>query len=297
MKKRILVSGASSIIGKSLILRLQGAGYSVVRLSRAAGEDINQCQWDLSTQNVSDTSLPENIQNNGKIDALVHCAPVWLLPGHLPELGKIGVHRIIAFSSTSIEGKSSSNSQHEQEIVQLLKKAENAAWQHAEDVAINLSVFRPTMIYGHGYGKNLAFIANIIQRFGFFPIVLGAKGLRRPVHADDLANAVCLALFNQDSFGKTYNLSGAEVFSYEQMVQRLFHALGRKPRIIRLPLPVYRGLIKLVVKLKKISFDPSMADRMREDLNFDSDAAVRDFAYAPGEFLPNGSQDIMREEQ
>ena len=296
MKKRILVSGASSIIGKSLIQRLQETGCSVIQLSRLSDDDDNRCQWDFSTQSVSDTSLPKNIQDNGVVEAFVHCAPAWLLPSHLPDLVNIGVHRIIVFSSTSIEGKSNSNSQHDQGIVQLLKAAENEAWQHVQSEAINLSVFRPTMIYGYGYGENLAFIASMIQRFGFFPVVTGAKGLRKPVHADDLANAVCLALFNQDSFGKTYNLSGLEEFSYEQMIQRLFHALGKKPRVVRLPLPVYRFLIKLVVKFMKIPINPSMADRMREDLNFDSDAAVRDFAYAPGKFLPNGAQDIMREQ-
>ncbi|MGH1428238.1 MAG: NAD-dependent epimerase/dehydratase family protein [Arenicella sp.] len=295
MKKRVLVSGVSSVIGQSLVQRLQAAGYSVVQLSRKTSDDTDHCQWDFSTQGLADTSLPKNILTHGAIDALVHCAPIWLLPDHLLALGRLGVHRVIAFSSTSIDGKSRSNNPHDQEIVQLLQKAESDAWRQVKNARINLSIFRPTMIYGYGQGANLAFIANVIQRFGFFPIVTGAIGLRKPVHADDLANAVCLAIFNQDSYGKTYNLSGSEELSYEQMVQRLFQVLGKKPKLVKLPLPIYRGVIALIVRVTKMSVNPSMADRMREDLNFDSTAAENDFAYDPGEFLPNGAQDIMRD--
>ena len=137
-----------------------------------------------------------SIQKAG-VDTLVHCAPLWLLPQHIAALADAGVQRVIAFSSTSIEGKSLSSNSHEQKVVQLLSTSEQHIKTTAKSLNINLTLFRPTMIYGHGQGMNLAFIAKFIQKTGFFPVVTAASGLRRPVHADDLAQA-CL-LYTSDA--------------------------------------------------------------------------------------------------
>ena len=292
MSTSILISGASSIIGKPLVARLRDQGEKVIEVSRAIHDDEYHCCWDLSTQQLVETTLNNK---KGQIHSLVHCAPIWLLPNHLPSLIEHGIKRIIVFSSTSIEGKSKSTSVHEQHIVELLKDAELEIWQATQIHDINATIFRPTMIYGYGQGFNLAFIAKIIQRFGIFPMVIGAKGLRQPVHADDLTNAVCLALLNEKSHGKTYVLSGSKVMTYESMVKQVFSVLGKKTKILKLPLSMFRGIITLANKVMNMPVDAAMADRMQENLDFDYRLAQQDFAYSPGPFLPNGIKDILPE--
>ena len=303
MKERILITGATSIIGKSLIRRLLNQNKSIIAVSRShdfSGEDplLDSFQWDLGLQTIHDVEHPlSSVDSEIEVTTLVHCAPIWLLPKHLVELHSFGVKRIIVFSSTSIEGKSNSSNSVEQYIVQQLKESEDFLNVFAQKANLQLTIFRPTMIYGYGQGLNLAFIAKMIQRFGFFPIVTAAKGLRRPVHADDLAQAVCLALPVPTSFNKTYVLSGAQVMSYDEMVRAVFAALKRPIRIVKIPLFVYRMLILLAYKIAKTPMTASMAERMRENLDFDSMSAQEDFGYAPGSFLPNGIDDILPQKE
>jgi len=290
MTHPILISGASSIIGIPLLKQLRKQGEQLIEISRNAGDDEHHCRWDMAAQELSETSL---FTKNFKLKTMVHCAPIWLLPSHMPALAGLGIQRVIVFSSTSIEGKSGSSSSHEQHIVQLLKQAEKDILANAQTHKIDVTIFRPTMIYGYGQGLNLAFIANMIQRFGFFPIVSGATGLRQPVHANDLAQAVCLSMTEANSYGKTYALSGAQVMTYAEMVEKVFESLGKPVRLIKLPLSMYRIMVFLVAKFAKMPIDPAMADRMRENLDFDCTPAQQDFAYSPGPFMPNGLKDIL----
>lgn len=307
MNKQIIVTGASSIIGLPLLHFLEkhcleNQSYTVIKVSRSENFQVSSIiskniSWDMQQQKLSDTLLFEQLRLK-KESTLIHCAPIWFLMDHVIDLASAGIKRIIAFSSSSIEGKANSSSQHEQAIVTLLSDAEKKIEVCSQQSGIQLTIFRPTMIYGYGHGQNLAFMAKCIQKFGIFPIVTHATGLRRPVHANDLANAACLALENPNTFDKIYNLSGAQEMTYEMMVSEVFKALGKPIRMPKIPLPLYRQSLKMLsqsAKLigKSLSIDPAMADRMREDLNFDNDLAIQDFAYAPSAFLPNGKQDLL----
>ncbi len=55
-------------------------------------------------------------------------------------------------------------------------------------------ILRPTLIYGHGRDKNITEIARFIRRFGFFPLLGKANGLRQPIHVEDVAEACFAAL-------------------------------------------------------------------------------------------------------
>ena len=298
MNNQIVITGASSMIGEPLADFLRRKGQSVIEISRQKSvQDELVIPWDMQEQNIKQTLLFEQLRSE-KESILIHCAPIWLLSKHVPLLASCGVKRIIAFSSSSIEGKADSKSEGEQQIVQLLNNAEQNIQTYSRQGGIQLTIFRPTMIYGYGKGQNLAFIAKFIERFGMFPLITKADGLRKPVHVDDLVNAAYLALNHSQSYGKIYNLSGRESLSYEEMVNRIFQALGKKPVKPKLPLPIYRQALKVVSKSanlvgKPVSIDPSMADRMRQNLDFDNNEAINDFNFDPSNFLPNGKQDLL----
>jgi nucleoside-diphosphate-sugar epimerase len=298
MDNQIVVTGASSMIGQPLTHLLREQGLNIYEVSRKDKlHDRSVISWDMTQQSLKSTLLFERLISE-KESTLIHCAPIWFLAKHVPDLAASGVKRIIAFSSSSIEGKSSSSSVNEQKVVELLRQAEEQVTTYSRQGGIQLTIFRPTMIYGHGQGQNLAFIAKFIQRFGVFPIVTHAQGLRQPVHIDDLVSAAYLTLNKAESFGKTYNLSGGESLSYEMMIGRVFDVLGKKKCIPQLPLPIYRQALRALAHSAKLAgktlpIDPSMADRMREDLSFDNYSAIKDFSFQPSMFLPNGKEDLL----
>ena len=286
--RRVMVSGATSQIGRFLLPKLAAAGTEVYALSRregGAGHDgdkesaVHWLQADLVQPDMAETLPPAY--------ALIHIASIQLLPALLPGLAAKGVRRVIAFSSTGRFGKARSTEPHEIEFVARLVQAEEAVERICNERSIEWTIFRPTMIYGAGMDSNVTTIAKLIRRLGIFPLLGEAKGRRQPVHAGDLAEACVLALETPDTFGKVYNLSGGEILTYRQMVERIFVALGKKPRFVRVPIGAFRlamALVSLVPRYR--DFNTEMARRMNDDLVFDHAEATRDFGYAPRSFQP-----------
>ena len=138
------------------------------------------------------------------------------------------------------------------------------------------TLFRPTLVYGCGLDRNVMFIARCVRRFGFFPVVGDARGLRQPVHAEDVAGAFVAVLDKVEAFGRAYNLSGGSTLSYRKMVEAVFNQMRKPVRILRIPLPVFRAAIAMAKLLSAFrGLSTEMARRMNTDMCFDhSEAAV-----------------------
>ena len=288
--KRVVVIGASSLIGHFLLPRLVAEKYSVVAISRNPDEKsaaLAGCEWRR-------VDIGESALSVTPPYALIHLAPLWLLPELLQRSSSLP-ERIIAFSSTSRISKSTSTSEQEREVADKLAQAEEHIARVASELAIPWTIFRPTLIYGAGLDKNVTTIAHFIRRFRFLPLVGKAEGKRMPVHADDLAVA-CLNCFAQENTqNKIYNLSGGEALRYREMVARIFHALGKKPRFLPLPRQGLERVLGLLAYLPRFSHvTPEMVNRMSQDLVFDSAEAVADFGYSPRKFNPTKA-DLMGE--
>ncbi len=285
---RVMVSGATSQIGRFLLPKLAAGGTEVYALSRHGGGDK---QGDAGQHAVrwlcADLEQPAVTQIFPTADALIHIASIRLLPALVPAVAAKGVRRVIAFSSTGRFGKARSADPKEVELVARLVQAEEAVERLCSQHGIDWTIFRPTLIYGAGMDANVTTIAKLIRRLGVFPLLGEAKGGRQPVHAGDLAEACVLALEQPATFGKAYNLGGGEVLTYRQMVERIFAALEKRPRFVRVPIVAFRlalALVSLVPKYR--DFNAEMARRMNEDLVFDHSEATRDFGYAPRPFSP-----------
>ena len=266
---RVLVLGASSQIGWFLLPRLLRAGLQPVPVGRAARPHA---------AGPAASSLPH-------ARAAICLAPLDALPPLLPGLHHCGVQRLIAFSTTGRFYKTVSADDAERRRLAQLIAAEEAIAELGERHHIVWTLFRPTLVYGCGRDRNVTAIARFVRRFGFFPLVDMGRGLRQPVHADDLAEACVAALDRTATFGKAYTLSGGSVVTYREMVEAVFRQLGRAPRIVEVPLPVLRAAIaaaRWVPGLRSLS--PEMASRMRMDLCFDHAQAARDFGFRPRPF-------------
>jgi nucleoside-diphosphate-sugar epimerase len=274
-----LVTGATSQIGRFLLPRLQMTGFKIFAISRQlpplSPDGILWQQSDL----LYTSSLPPT-------SSLFHLAPLPLLPDVLQQLPPTSpLTRIIAFSSTSCLTKADSPDAKERAIAQQLHTAEQAVITWCQNHHVAYTLFRPTLIYGCGQDKNVTFIARFIRRFGFFPILGNGNGLRQPVHADDLAMACIQAYFSPLTVNRVYNLSGGQTLSYRAMVEAIFHQVGKKPRILSIPLPLFKFLLRSFNWLPALpSISETMVIRMNQDLCFDHSAAYRDFAYQPRTF-------------
>ncbi len=197
-----------------------------------------------------------------------------------------GALRLVALSSTSRFTKDDSFDPEEQAVARRLAEAEMRVRAWAESKGVEWIILRPTLIYGRGRDKNIAEMARFIRRFGFFPIFGRAGGLRQPVHADDVASACVAALHTVAATNQAYNLSGGETLSYREMAARVFSALGRNPKLLRVPLGLFRLAMAGIRWLPRYRhWSVAMAERMNRDLLFDHADATRDFGFTPRQFL------------
>ncbi len=278
---KILITGATSLIGHFLLPRLKTADHKIFAFSRSkqSSSGIHWYQYD----GLSFATKP----SIDRAEVLIHLGPLRVLPDLIDEFADLGGKRIIAFSSTSRFSKLKSGSDSERKFAQELISAEEAVASKCAKQNISWTLFRPTLIYGAGLDKNVSSITRFIKRFSFFPLVGAGSGLRQPVHADDLASACVMVLNNKNTFNQAYDLVGGETLNYKEMVERIFIALDKKPRFISFPLSLFRIAMKCASWIPAYShITPDMADRMNQPLCFNSEKAIRDFGYKNRGFSP-----------
>jgi len=289
----ILVTGARGVVGTPLCKALGEAGEHFVAVSRShdhRGGDHQTLKWDLSQTPDSSPGLSNDTL--GGLHSLIHCAPIWLLPAHLDQLERCGLEQLVVFSSTSVLSKRGSANPEEQALVDQLKTSEDVITQFCQQHEIDLTILRPSLIYGYGRDQNVTHIAGFIKRYRFMLLVGKATGLRQPVHADDLVKATISSLSKPVRRQVAYNLAGKDVLSYRQMVERIFNGLGHRAIIIAVPLVVFRFALICAAKLGRFSYTPEMANRMNQDLNYDYSAAAGDLGFEPQGFLENPARDL-----
>ena len=285
------VLGATSIVGEYLLPLLVEEGWDVVAFSRKARyikQPMNDCPvaWHLLTK----SKLPDNndVHQTGKqITFWISLTPIWVLPEYFSMLLHCGAKHVVAISSTSRFTKDNSSDPAEKKLAGNLAENEErlAAWAKKEK--ITFTILRTTLVYGLGRDKNVSVIAAFIRRFAFFSVFGDARGLRQPVHAQDVASACVAALGASAAINRCYNISGGEIVTYREMVCRIFSALGRKPRFVTFPLWLFRlGVFLLRIFPPFRYWSAAMAERMNEDLVFDHEDAYRDLGFAPRPFLP-----------
>ena len=275
VESRVGVLGASSLVGECLLPMLSKAGWRVVAFSRqAVVGDLGVAWWQLPFTEVA-----------AEISHWICVAPIWVLPDYFALIEAAGARRVVVLSSTSRFTKVGSGDTAEQTTAAKLIDGETRLRAWAESRGIEWVILRPTLIYGLGRDKNISEIACFIRRFGFFPVLGEAKGLRQPIHAEDVAGACLAALQGSDGRSRSYNISGGETLTYREMVARVFTALGRRPRLLTVPLWAFRLAVSMLRCLPRYrQWSAAMAERMNRDLVFDHADAVRDLGFKPRGF-------------
>lgn len=283
------VLGASSLVGRALLPMLVGNGYAVLPYTRKphAMPALPNLPWVQLGSPLSAGQPPHNT-----VSMWVCLAPIWELPAYFSLIGAAGVRRIVVLSSTSRFTKVGSDLGSDSAVAQRLIDGEQRLQAWATEHGVEWVILRPTLIYGNGRDRNVTEIARFVQRFSFFPLLDKAKGLRQPIHMDDVAQACLAALSFPAAANRAYNIAGREVLQYRDLVMRIFQVLGRKPRLLSIPRGVFRVALvfaRITPRYRDLSI--SMADRMNKDMVFDWSDASRDLGFSPRSFQ-FGVQDL-----
>jgi GT2 family glycosyltransferase/nucleoside-diphosphate-sugar epimerase len=284
-KPLVVITGGKSDVGDFLLRKLAKSGYNCISVTRHATQAVDR------EKNINWLNLEYFVKSpTGDFDqvyAWINLAPIWTTRTLAKAFHKFKPARIIALSSTSIEGKSDSDDDADLEVVEKLIEGESWLNSYAKKYHICGAILRPTLIYGGPRNQNINFIESVIRVFRMFLIVGNGKAKRQPVHSEDVATA-CLKLLEQDSnIFRVYNIGGGEVLSYRKMVARIFEKLGKKERIYTVSPGFAKTVIKLVNWIPGLRFlGPEMANRMERDLVYSNSPAAKEFSFRPRKFEP-----------
>lgn len=274
--------GATSLIGECLLKQLIQNDWHITAFSR---RPIIQSHPQITWQQLDTTNQLRIGTEKNNIPFWICAAPIWIIPEQFNLLSAYGARRIVVLSSTSRFTKNTSPDPSERRIAQQLIESEEFVQTWAATHGVKWIILRPTLIYGHRQDKNIAEIARFIRRFGFFPLLGSARGLRQPIHVEDVASACYMALNTLNLINRSYNLTGEETLSYREMIKRIFEALNLPPRMLTIPLWFFQIAAWGLSCLPRYrNWTSAMAERMNQDLTFDCSDAKRDLNFSPRPF-------------
>jgi nucleoside-diphosphate-sugar epimerase len=290
-KATVLLTGASSQLGVFLIPRLIDSGLRVIALSRRAAvrpADLDENPLWIHPDALLLAGDDSPLITPKEIEFLVSCGPLNVAIKLLQYCS--GIRRVIVFSTSSVFSKAESPDREENETIRSMLRWESQLKSLCKERDLALMILRPTLIYGCGMDRNISLLAAWIKRFGWLPLAIPARGLRQPVHADDLAWVAVEALNRKQPLMLDTAACGGSTLSYTQMVERVFGAVGKPRRIIRIParvLAMTLGMLTWIPAFRGVNSE--MVRRQNIDLVFDDSQLRQELNYNPRPFKPNAS--------
>jgi uncharacterized protein YbjT (DUF2867 family) len=268
---RVMVTGATGLIGSALTARLISAGHKVSGVARNVKEAARRfptAQWrtsDIAHMTQSGLWVP---YLDG-VDAIVNCAGV-LQDG--PEDSTRGVHadgiaalfaaceqtgvrRVVHFSAIGVDRQTPTEFSR--------TKLEGDRRLMACD--LDWIILRPSVVVGRpAYGGSALF-----RGLASLPVlpVMPNTGLLQVVQLDDVADTVLFFLAPGAPARLTLELAGPERLPFAEVVRTYRRWLGwREPRIHRLPAWVAGGLYRLGDAAGRLGWRPPMRSTARREI-------------------------------
>jgi nucleoside-diphosphate-sugar epimerase len=269
----VLVTGGSGLVGSHVVEALRAAGERVRALvrepARAAVERLG------AEPVVGDVTDAETWRRAARgVDAIVHTAAIVTQPVSLERYLAVNVGgtrlaaeaasraraRLVHVSSVAVYGRTGvgitggrvAEDFPFQEIsprdfyTRSKRTAEQVLREAAERDGVSVVVIRPNVIYGER-DRHFAPRAVRVARLGLVPVVGRGTNRLSCVYAGNVAGAIVAALGARLGGFRAYNTTddAPPWLSQRQFAAAFAQAVGRRPRVIRLPLTAARAGVAL----------------------------------------------------
>jgi nucleoside-diphosphate-sugar epimerase len=279
--KNILVTGASSEMGSSLIRELlNNSGLKIRAMVHRSPVNIHGCEIRPGDLKKSDLLVKALFG----IDTVVHIAALTkstresdyfevnvrgtqnLIDASLD----CGVKKIIYISSAAASlhggGYSRSKLEAEQRIIK-----SGMQWV----------ILRPSEVYGQRAGDSINQLIHWVQNYFFVPVIGVGSCKLSPVFIEDVVPAMALAIFNEELENKTIVLAGPEELTYDDLVDRIATYFGVKRFKLYLPEGLIRLGIMITSKLGINFVVPDQIPRLLCNKSFRIELAKKNLGYSP----------------
>ena len=282
---KVVLTGATGLLGGALLDLLLGEGSDVRCLVREGSPNISRLDPVYTEIVTGDAgNVGDLLRALSGMEAMVHVAGIEHTPWVLKAAREAGVERLVMVSSTSVHSAYEFRSGQKRHMERLIYES-----------GLAYTIVRPTMIYGSELDKNMHRLLRFLDRSPVFPMFGPGDNLWQPVYHEDCAQGVLEALERPVAIGEAYDLPGAEPLPYLELVRTAAGALGKKPRIVRLPLdPAHRFLVVAERLRIPLPVRAEQVFRLKEDKAYPHEKARRQLGYAPRSFSEGIKVEVER---
>jgi len=284
-RMKVLVTGGTGLLGGALVGLLLAEGHEVrclVREGSSRASRLDPLPVELVRGEAGDARALSRALSG--VDALLHVAGVEYAPQVVEAARRANVGRLVVVGSTSAHSAYEFRSSPKLRMEELVRES-----------GLDYTIVRPSMIYGSELDRNMHRLLRFLDHSPVFPMFGSGENLWQPVYHEDCAKGVYEALVRPAAIGQSYDLPGAEPLTYLELVRTAASALGKKPRIVRLPLgPVRRSLAAAERLRLPLPVKSEQVLRLREDKAYPYDKAKRELDYAPRSFREGIALEVAR---
>ncbi len=269
----ILLTGATGTVGSAVLRRLTAAGTPVrclVRDPKRLGPERVRVQIALG-----DLADPASFRNALRgVNTVIHlAASIRDQPrGSIEELNAMATLRLVRGAeragATRFVFASAMNASLQSPTRFFRAKA--LARRAVEASDLETTVFAPSIVYTPGDPW-----LTLLDRLSHLPAVpvAGSGDTRfQPIWAEDVADCLMAALDRgpgpSDNGRRRFELAGPEVLSYEEIVDLALRPLGRRKRLVHLPMPAVRSGLRALERIvgPSVFATPEEVDLMEEPM-------------------------------
>lgn len=306
-----LVTGATGVIGPTLVRRLLAEGYRVRVLLRrtpppgvvpedVAPENVERLQGDITDS----AALDEATQG---ADVVFHLAAKLHATGTGAELrdeqrrvnvegtrnlvraaSAAGVQRLVHFSTINVHGPS-----RPPEVLDEDSPIRCDSWYaetklQSEEIVLAESgavVLRLAAVYGPRMKHNYPRLVRALDRRRFMHVGSG-ENRRTLVYEEDVAAAAVLAAEHPRATGRVYNVTDGRVHTMNEIVSTICKALGRRPPRLHLPVPLLwtcAAVAEYTVGMftPRFPLNRQLVAKLVEDVAVSADRIQKELGYRP----------------
>lgn len=165
-----------------------------------------------------------------------------------------------------------------------LLKIKGVAEEHIRKSGVPHTIFRSAILYG----PEDHFTTNLARLASLYPVMfLPGQGevLLQPLWVEDLVTCLLWSLDNPETANQTYEVGGAEYFSYRQVLETILSVIHKNPALVPLGLPYLRSLTLFMQGIvPNFPLSSFWVDYLGYNRTAPSDTISRVFGFLPARF-------------